>query len=228
MEQENYFTPVELATRVRRVLLGIDLDPASCSVANRLLCAKRFYGKEENGLVLPWGGAVYLNPPGGRENKGKKHLWWRRALEHFSAGGVVVYAGFTTEHLALQPPPQFFPTVVLQRRVCWLVPRPGCVHERCACDRVERAGKPRNLSFFTLLGGDSGHLVRFRRNFWQLGPVIAPTRARPRRNLQEEVARAMGQWPNVSANGLVEIVAAERSKVLAIARQLRGSDGDVP
>jgi len=58
-------TPSDILDRVRRVLGGIDLDPASSRVFNRVVKAENYYNERTNGFVRPWGGKVYLNPPGG-------------------------------------------------------------------------------------------------------------------------------------------------------------------
>jgi hypothetical protein len=42
---------------------SIDLDPASCEVAQANVKAKRFYTIEDNGLEKKWTGNVWLNPP---------------------------------------------------------------------------------------------------------------------------------------------------------------------
>jgi ParB family chromosome partitioning protein len=61
---ENY-TPEDILDKVKIVLGGIDLDPASCDFAQRLVKANRYYTKETNGLDKKWGGRVFLNPPYG-------------------------------------------------------------------------------------------------------------------------------------------------------------------
>lgn len=62
--KDGWFTPPTIARRVLGVFDNwIDLDPASCEDANKLVRAQRYYTKEDNGLKYDWIGNVYLNPP---------------------------------------------------------------------------------------------------------------------------------------------------------------------
>jgi hypothetical protein len=58
-----WYTPPAVLERVREVLGGIDLDPASCAVAQQTVQARRYYTITDNGLHHPWHGTVFLNPP---------------------------------------------------------------------------------------------------------------------------------------------------------------------
>ena len=58
-----WFTPPEWIAAARTVMGGIDLDPASNEMANTIVDARMFYGPDDDGLVQPWFGRVWLNPP---------------------------------------------------------------------------------------------------------------------------------------------------------------------
>ena len=59
---ENY-TPNYIMKSVREVLDNIDLDPASCELAQNIVKAKEYYTEQSDGLNHEWYGNVYLNPP---------------------------------------------------------------------------------------------------------------------------------------------------------------------
>lgn len=66
-ETPEWYTPDHIIERATRTLGGIDLDPCSNSHTNPQVPAKVHYTKADNGLVLPWSGTVYMNPPYGDE-----------------------------------------------------------------------------------------------------------------------------------------------------------------
>lgn len=135
-ESVEHFTPKEIVEAARAVLGEIDLDPASCSLANGVVKASAFYGPGsehgEDGLTLPWLGRVFLNPPGGRAQltgcgtSSNAALWWGRLAASWQAGEVeaAIFVGFTLEILrsaqALDvPQPLDFPLCVPSSRIAF-------------------------------------------------------------------------------------------------------------
>lgn len=62
-ESNEWYSPSNLVEDCRDVMGEITLDPASCITAQQVIKAKHYYTKEMNGLLLPWFGSIFLNPP---------------------------------------------------------------------------------------------------------------------------------------------------------------------
>jgi hypothetical protein len=87
-----YYTPPYLAEAIRDFLGGIDLDPASCEEANKVIGATRYYSQALDGLSLPWGSwdkpqTVFCNPPGGKvNNKSQAKMFWQQGITQRLSG----------------------------------------------------------------------------------------------------------------------------------------------
>jgi len=78
-----YYTPRWLIQAARDVLGGIDLDPATNAEAQAIIRAHRHYTAADNGLLLPWAGRVWCNPP-----YSDPLPWVRKMIGHYRAGDV--------------------------------------------------------------------------------------------------------------------------------------------
>jgi len=89
-ETFEYYTPAEYLQAAREVMGSIDLDPASCAEANRLVQATEFYTEQQNGLSLSWFGRVWLNPPYCKNGNGQSNqaIWSRRLIREYQLGHV--------------------------------------------------------------------------------------------------------------------------------------------
>lgn len=76
-----WYTPPEYVDKARRVLGEIDLDPASNALAQNWIQAGNYFTQEDNGLIQPWQGRVWCNPPYGRQVR----KWLGKALASYEA-----------------------------------------------------------------------------------------------------------------------------------------------
>jgi ParB family chromosome partitioning protein len=94
-KNNEWFTPAKYIEAAKDVMGGIDLDPASCELANRTVKATKYYTKEDNGLMKSWHGRrVWLNPPYGKVNpvpgsvRSYQKLFVEKLLQEHAAGRI--------------------------------------------------------------------------------------------------------------------------------------------
>ena len=104
VDSPDWYTPTCFVESARTVMGSIDLDPASDAEANRIVKATWFYDIHSNGLVQPWVGNVFLNPPGGSDDKGNglvPQFWLKLLTEYFHQKRTkqAVWIGYSLEQL---------------------------------------------------------------------------------------------------------------------------------
>jgi len=88
-KSDEWYTPSVYIEAAREVLGEIDLDPASCAVANEIVKATTYYTKEQDGLQLPFYGRIWCNPPYGKiNNRSTIDLWVRRIVREYKSGNI--------------------------------------------------------------------------------------------------------------------------------------------
>lgn len=85
-DSNDWYTPVMYVESARRVMGGIDLDPASCFFANQIVQAAEIYTEAEDGVcaVNRWHGRVWLNPP----YQGQAAPFAHRLIAEYDKGNV--------------------------------------------------------------------------------------------------------------------------------------------
>lgn len=88
-KSNEWYTPARYVEAAREVMGGIDLDPASCAMANQTVKATRYYTREENGLAHEWYGRIWLNPPYGKlSNKSMLDVWINKLVNGYQDGQI--------------------------------------------------------------------------------------------------------------------------------------------
>lgn len=163
-ESVEYYTPMEYIEAVREVFGGyIDLDPASCKMAQQTVKAKRYYTVDDDGYSKRWGGKVFLNPPysktGGDSNQG---LWSNKLIEEYESGDVTEAILLVKAALGYN----WFEDIWVNWPVCFS-------RERLSFQKPDGTteGKSKQASAIFYLGPN---VDRFREIFKMFGRVIMP------------------------------------------------------
>src|SRR2546430_1052892 len=143
----------------------IELDPASCKFANRTVQAKRYFTKEDNGLMHPWlAESVFLNPPYGKTEQGGSSN-----LQYFTQYLIDQYERGNAKQAILLIPvntaTSWFPALFAYS-ICF---------PNFRVRFMQANGKPSNgVSFGTCFVYLGSNVEQFVKVFLQFGPVVTP------------------------------------------------------
>ena len=154
--EEHWYTPHHLVEAARRAMGGvIDLDPASCEVANGIVQAAQFFDAETDGLSQPWAGRVFLNPP---YTRGLVDQFVQKFVDEPIDQGVILVNNFTDTSAGQ--------TLLRQcSAVCFLGGRVAFINQD-----GEEAGKPLQGQ---MVGYRGKAVKRFGQNFGKYGVVLS-------------------------------------------------------
>ena len=154
---DDWITPKWLIDR-----LGLfDLDPCACD-PQPWPCGYRQYTAVDNGLMRPWEGEVWCNPPYGRATE----LWLNRMCLH-NNGVALVFARTETRAFFRYVWPHASGLLFLKGRLTFHRPdgsAPPAGHNSggpsvliaYGCRAAERLRAVRDLGAWVVLGGESG------------------------------------------------------------------------
>lgn len=106
-ESNEWYTPASYVEAARELMGGIDIDPASCETANKIVQAGIYYDIHSNGLDKEWNGHVWLNPPYGMsEGRSNQDIWSQRLIQQYESGittEAILLVNANTEARWFQP-----------------------------------------------------------------------------------------------------------------------------
>lgn len=85
-KSDEHYTPRKVIDRALDMWGEIDLDPCSNSRMFPNVPSKKQYTAYQNGLLLPWGGCVFVNPP-----YSDMAAWTEKAIREYGRGVEILY-----------------------------------------------------------------------------------------------------------------------------------------
>ena len=179
------YTPLEITESAKIVFGGeIDLDPASCAIAQESVGAKQFFAMEDDGTTQIWEcDNFFVNPPGGKEKgESNQFLWFSKAEAEYLDGNAKqgIYLAFNDSLRAMAPSVHNYP-------ICWIdASGNNCKFisgGRIRFDAIDENGdrKPQNspthsnfLVFFPPALNTLEAIQAFKSEFSKYGTVVIP------------------------------------------------------
>ncbi len=119
----DWYTPGEYIEAARATMGAIDLDPASCALANMTVRAAAYFDRAADGLRQQWHGRVWLNPPYS-DYMGQAAEWAARLLAEHQSGrvqqGVLLVNLSTSYQKAMQEVARAGLVCMVNRRIRFL------------------------------------------------------------------------------------------------------------
>jgi hypothetical protein len=179
-----WWTPGEIVDTAR-ALWGLDLDPASCPEANRIVQAKDIFTRVDDGLFQRWkANTVWCNPPSGEDEDSSASQWWAYASKQWACGNIgrlwfVVFnpssfyvAACNAAARAGVPNPHQAIRIELLGRVRYL--RAGATPDLFGGPQVERGKSPPHGSALLLLTDRREDVARVASAYAHLGETLVP------------------------------------------------------
>jgi ParB family transcriptional regulator, chromosome partitioning protein len=181
-----WFTPAVHIEAARAVLGHIELDPASCALANETVQATRYNTEEEDGLQRDWiSRALWMNPPYGKVNgKSNQEIWSAKLLSEYRAGHVqaaIMLLNAATDCQWFKP--------------LWVFPLCFTDHRIHFCSPHGESAQPTHGNVFVYLGP---HSNLFAQVFGRFGIIVLPERClQTTRPMQAAVPSLSGMFLHV-------------------------------
>jgi len=185
-----HFTPPAIIAAAKTVMGGIDLDPASCALANNIVGAKTIFTIDDDGLTKPWTGRVFVNPPGGRrpDRKSSQAVFWEKAVGEWASGDAtaIIFLAFNLELLRLSQANAALPSAL---RFPFCVPRDRLEFLKQVNGSLVPQTDPTHANAVVFMPATAGaaELELFRTTFSKIGAVVLPTERAERHGHMRQV-----------------------------------------
>lgn len=156
-KNQDLYTPPEIIALVR-LLIEIDLDPASDDTGQQWIQATNYYTPAQNGLDHPWFGRVWLHPPA----YGKTAKWVNKLLVEYESERVKEAVLLVTPSAGskwFQKLTKLFPVCFPDERIAFLD------------DQAKPQPRPKHGNAIFYLGEN---IQRFKQVFGAIGSVSSP------------------------------------------------------